>query len=158
MKPKPFIQAKICESRLDDLHPVFGGTTGTFGEQLNWPALDTGLFALSKIEAIEAEDFDDVTGANQPSTTVAKTSTLPPRIDAALRSDIQAPQVGRRVRLEARKLATQDRHKAWQIECRKSKKKYPNKSDVWHSIQIAKLPIAQGKSAETIRKLMIPKK
>ena len=158
LKPEPFIQAKICESRLDDLHPVFGGTTGTFGDQPDWPALDTGLFSLSKIKAIEAEDFDDATGAKQPNTTIAKASRLPTRIDTEPRSDLQAPQVGSRVRLEARKLATQERHKAWQIAYRKSKKKFANKSDVWHAAQIAKQPVAANKSAETIRKLMNPKK
>lgn len=56
-----FIGSKICESRLDDRHPTHGGTaatreafsTGTL------PPLEQGLFSLSDVEAIEAEDFDN---------------------------------------------------------------------------------------------------
>lgn len=54
-----FIQAKIAESRLLDIHPIYGGTRGTFSEQsADWPGLDSGLFALAQVEAIEAEDFE----------------------------------------------------------------------------------------------------
>ncbi len=53
-----FIQAKIAESRLLDIHPIFGGTQGTFPEHSDWPPLESGLFPLSYVEQIEAEDFD----------------------------------------------------------------------------------------------------
>lgn len=53
-----FIHAKIAESRLLDIHPIYGGTRGTFSERADWPELDSGLFALTEVEAIEAEDFD----------------------------------------------------------------------------------------------------
>lgn len=56
--PEAFILAKIAESRLVDFHPTFGGTQGTFDEQANFPPLAAGLFALSHIERIEAEDLD----------------------------------------------------------------------------------------------------
>jgi hypothetical protein len=56
--PEAFIRAKIAESRLGDLHPTFGGTQGTFDEHLDFPSLAAGLFALSEIEQIEAEDLD----------------------------------------------------------------------------------------------------
>lgn len=58
-RPDAFIRAKIAESRLLDLHPTFGGTQGNFGEQfggVSFPPLDSGLFSIKQIEAIEAED------------------------------------------------------------------------------------------------------
>lgn len=158
LKPEPFIKAKICESRLEDLHPIYGGTKGTFDEETDWPPLSTGLFALSKVEAIEAEDFDDGAPAPLGTKTKARASGM-----TRLAPDLASGEVGLAkgalpIRLAARKLATQERHKAWQIAYRKSKKKSPHKSDVWHAAQIAKHPVAAGKSAETIRKLMNPKK
>lgn len=57
-------------------------------------------------------------------------------------------------RREARKLNTADMHAQWQKEYRALKKKKPNMSDVWYSQQIAKMDIAQGREAETIRKNM----
>lgn len=55
--PKAFIQAKIEESRLIDLHPIYGGTRGTISEDEAFPPLEAGLFVLAHIEAVEAEDF-----------------------------------------------------------------------------------------------------
>lgn len=52
-----FVLAKIRESRLSDLHPLYGGTQGTWPEDASLPPLSTGLFRLSEVEAIEAEDF-----------------------------------------------------------------------------------------------------
>lgn len=54
-----FIQAKIAESRLLDIHPIYGGTQGTFSEHSDWPQLGSGLFPLAHILQIEAEDFDE---------------------------------------------------------------------------------------------------
>jgi len=56
--PETYIKAKIAESRLMDFHPVCGGTQGTFSDDKSFPPLESGLFVLSHIEAIEAEDFD----------------------------------------------------------------------------------------------------
>jgi hypothetical protein len=42
LKAVPFIQAKIKESRLTDLHPIYGATLGSFDEETDWPALATG--------------------------------------------------------------------------------------------------------------------
>jgi hypothetical protein len=53
---------------------------------------------------------------------------------------------------EVRKLDTQAMYQDWQKEYRKLVKGNPNKSDVWYSQQIAKMEIAQGRDAETIRK------
>ena len=55
-----FIQAKIAESRLLDIHPIYGGTRGTFSEHSDWPPLESGLFPLANVVQIEAEDFDAV--------------------------------------------------------------------------------------------------
>ncbi|MBP6645095.1 MAG: hypothetical protein KA207_04510 [Burkholderiaceae bacterium] len=55
-----FIQAKIAESRLLDIHPIYGGTQGTFSDHRDWPGIESGLFQLSQIDQIEAEDFDGV--------------------------------------------------------------------------------------------------
>jgi len=54
--PKPFIIAKIAESRLLYFHPTFGDTRGAFREQENFPPLKVGLFSMSQIERIESED------------------------------------------------------------------------------------------------------
>lgn len=157
LKPEPFIKAKICESRLDDLHPVYGGTKGTFDEETDWPPLTTGLFSLTKVKAIEAEDFEgDDAPANQSRN--AKTNSLAPLRRIAANEELQLSKGASPIRLAARKLVTQELHKAWQIAYRKSKKKFADKSDVWHATQISKQPIAEGRSADTIRKLMNPKK
>jgi hypothetical protein len=58
------------------------------------------------------------------------------------------------VRREARKLKTQARHERWRKEYRALKKRKPGMSDVWYSQQIATLPVADGCSAETVRKHM----
>jgi hypothetical protein len=55
---------------------------------------------------------------------------------------------------EARKLDTQAMYKSWQKEYRKLKRTKPNQSDVWYSQQIAKMEVAQGRDADTIRKHM----
>jgi hypothetical protein len=53
-----FILAKIAESRLLDIHPIYGGTRATFSEHSDWPPLESGLFPLTHVVQIEAEDFD----------------------------------------------------------------------------------------------------
>lgn len=55
---------------------------------------------------------------------------------------------------EVRKLDTQAMYESWQKEFRKLKKKRSNMSDTWYSQQIAKMEIANDRSAETIRKNM----
>lgn len=53
-----------------------------------------------------------------------------------------------------RKTQTQAVHAEWQNEYRKLKRKHPDKSNVWISHQIAKLPTGKAHKAETIRKNM----
>lgn len=53
---------------------------------------------------------------------------------------------------EARKLKTQSVYARWRREYRAWQKRRPEMSDVWYCQQIAKMAIAKGRSAETIRK------
>jgi len=53
---------------------------------------------------------------------------------------------------EQRKANTKAMHQDWQEQATKLKKKNPTKSKTWLSQQIAKLPIAQGRDKETIRR------
>ena len=57
-------------------------------------------------------------------------------------------------RREVRKQETIAMYGQWRKAYRELKKKRPNMSDVWYSQQIAKLDIALGRDAETIRKQM----
>ena len=58
LQPEAFILAKIAESRLQDIHPMYGGTRGTFREHDDFPPLTSGLFLMSQVEQIEADDFE----------------------------------------------------------------------------------------------------
>ena len=55
---------------------------------------------------------------------------------------------------EARKLDTQAMYESWRKARRDLNKKRRDMSDVWYSKQIAKMDIAQGRSADTIKKNM----
>jgi len=55
---------------------------------------------------------------------------------------------------EARKLDTQTMYSSWKKAYRDLKRGKPGKSDRWYATQIAKMEIANGRDAETIRKNM----
>lgn len=55
---------------------------------------------------------------------------------------------------EARKKVTAATYASWRQEYRNLKLKQPGKSDAWYSQRIAKMDIANGRDAETIRKQM----
>ena len=57
LKTEAYIVARIRESRLSDLHPIYGLTQGTLSTETSSPPLISGLFKLSEVEQIEAEDF-----------------------------------------------------------------------------------------------------
>ena len=59
-----------------------------------------------------------------------------------------------KIKREANKLVTQERYQSWHKEYIRLKKEKPGHSDVWYSQQIAKIDIAQGRDAGTIRKNM----
>ena len=57
-------------------------------------------------------------------------------------------------RKEERKLETQAMYESWRKEHRALRKRRPGMSDVWYARQIARMDIANGRDAETIRKRM----
>jgi hypothetical protein len=58
------------------------------------------------------------------------------------------------LRRKAKGLETEEARRLWRKEYCRLKKKYPERTDVWCSRQIAKLEIARGSNSETIRKNM----
>lgn len=57
-------------------------------------------------------------------------------------------------RREVGKLETQAMHDCWRKAYRELRRNKPDQSDVWYARQIAKMDIARGRSADTIRKNM----
>ena len=83
---------------------------------------------------------------------VIHTPTVLQMVDVSNTADpLYTPSAAKR---ESRKLDTQALYASWQKEYRSLRKKNTNKSDVWFSQQIARLPIAKGRSAYTIKKHM----
>ena len=66
IKAEAFIRAKITESRFMDMHPITGLTRGSNPEAGTCPPLETALFNLAHVEAIEAEDFGVDEGSDDP--------------------------------------------------------------------------------------------
>lgn len=77
IQSEAYILAKIRESRLMDCHPIYGGTEATYSGRGSFPPLETGLFAISHIEEIEASDF----GNDEAETSV--TFNLMPSVPAS---------------------------------------------------------------------------
>lgn len=69
----------------------------------------------------------------------------------ASRPGVEARQASS-TRRESRKLDTKERYESWRKAAKEYRRKPQGKSERWVSLQIAKLPIASGCSAETIRK------
>lgn len=57
IEPALYICAKIRESRLQDIHPIWGLTRASETDDIGFPPLEDGLFEMSKIKLIETEDF-----------------------------------------------------------------------------------------------------
>ncbi len=75
-------------------------------------------------------------------------------VDAATTADHRyTPSNARR---EVGKLETQAMHDGWRKAYRELRHKKPDQTDVWYARQIAKMDIARGRSADTIRKNMKP--
>ncbi len=70
IQAEAFILAKIRESRLQDIHPMFGGTRGTFQEHDDFPPLTSGLVMVSQVEQVEAEDFAEPVDRGPTSTPI----------------------------------------------------------------------------------------
>ncbi len=83
---------------------------------------------------------------------------LDSRIDAIVYVLQKSRTVGTSLPLRARrelgKDMTKRRHAAWQKEYRRLKKAYRTEKDTWIAGEIAKLSVADGRSAETIRRHM----
>ncbi|MGE3601585.1 MAG: hypothetical protein AB7N70_39285 [Dehalococcoidia bacterium] len=76
--------------------------------------------------------------------------TIRDLVDSATTGDPHyTPSAARR---ESRKLDTRAAYAKWQKAYRDLKRRHPRMSDVWYSQQIAKTTIADGRSADTIRK------
>ncbi len=73
---------------------------------------------------------------------------------SASSSNTGKPYIPDSSKQQLRKLATKAMYENWRDEYQKLKRENPAKSDKCYTIQIAKLSISQGKSAETIRKNM----
>lgn len=57
MSLEAFVYSKIAESRLHDIHPIFGLTKGTLRDSDSAPGWESGMFNLAEVEAIEATDL-----------------------------------------------------------------------------------------------------
>ena len=73
-------------------------------------------------------------------------------VDTSTTSDIRYTPCN--ARRESRKLETKAMHESWKKEFRARKKNHLGMSDTWYAIQISRMDIAKGRSAETIRKNM----
>lgn len=160
-RPEAFIRAKIAESRLLDMHPTFGGTEATFGkDNVQFPPLSAGLFAMSHIMQIETEDgldlseipflFDTNPVQDVSVNEEARVSPIQAEADENRRQRYKSSTIKR----EARKLETLEMYKAWRKEYRKLKNKHQNVSDAWCASRISKMDVAKGRNADTIRKNM----
>jgi hypothetical protein len=55
--PADFIQIKVAESRLRDMHPIRGMTQGSIPGDTSLPQITDALFLLENVQQIEQEDF-----------------------------------------------------------------------------------------------------
>jgi hypothetical protein len=90
LQAEAFILAKIRESRLQDIHPMFGGTRGTFQEHDDFPPLTSGLFMVSQVEQVEAEDFAKPVD-RVPTSTPIEQPINDPAEDSVGRGGVSAP-------------------------------------------------------------------
>jgi hypothetical protein len=96
--------------------------------------------------------LESVKQASVRSPSSVQPSTLTSR-QAVSDAPVSTPRLSSNtIRREARKLETEAKYRRWQAEYRRLKRRRKGESDVWYAQQIAKLPIADGSSAETIRK------
>ena len=105
-----------------------------------------------ELAASQVSDFVEVDPINIPLPNKLKMGGKDLQFSGAANASVK--RQGSTVRREARKLATQERHKQLQKEYQALRKKHPTKTGVWCSLQIANMKIGQGLSAETIRKYM----
>jgi hypothetical protein len=106
---------------------------------------------LKLIAGSSSTELIDLVSFNMSRYEIDVTSVIQ-MIDTATTADpLYTPSTAKR---ESRKIETQAMYASWQKEFRSLRKKHTNKSDVWFSQQITKLPIAKGRSSDTIKKHM----
>lgn len=74
--PKAYIRSKIAEGQLEDLHPIYGRTAGTFTEEVGFPSLKSALFAVSQVRAVEASELAGAVGVKAPETSSQRATRL----------------------------------------------------------------------------------
>lgn len=98
IEPEAYIAARVYESRLLDVHPIYGGTQVSNQGEQDFPPVEFGLFALSEIERIEAEDF----GVSVPSTKSAAKNKTPHAFTTALNAFMD--EIGKRMTANSMRL------------------------------------------------------
>lgn len=82
----------------------------------------------------------------------AQPSSPPRQAESAVRVSPPAQPSTNTIRRETRKLETKAKYEEWQAAYRRLTRKSPGRTESWYAKQIAKLDMAAGCSAETIRK------
>ena len=100
VRAEAFVMAKIRESRLSDMHPVYGLTRASVPDEDYFPPLSMALFRLDAVEAIEAEDFASVGtppaagSVRQDASAASRVGAMPsPTADAPGPSTLEGQQV-----------------------------------------------------------------
>lgn len=93
----------------------------------------------------------------RPPSAVQQNTETPNQPERRMRVSTPPQPPPNTIRREARKLETEAKYRRWRAEYRRLKRRRKGMSDVWYSEQIARMPIADGSSAETIRKHMAEK-
>ena len=120
-----------------------------------------GVYAGKKHHAVLSLDFNEnillVNGVVLSLAEVVSFTAFALNIDTSKITqavDFGLAPVGKAQNKAIRQSKIQIRNEKWHKEYLRLKSSNPNKSDTWISIQIEKLPIAEGKDSETIRKNM----
>ena len=93
LRADAWVRAKIRESRLQDMHPLSGLTQGSCPEDASLPPMAAGLFWMSEVEAIEAEDFaDDQAENTSAANSVSVVEEVAPHIGQATTATPEAGQ------------------------------------------------------------------
>ncbi len=115
-------------------------------------SIKNNRFHCQKIKPIIPIDYDLSFKTIPPQ----EPNTTPPLIIVLQNSPTTNPpsQSSHSVKREHNKLQTREMYKTWGKKYKEIKKEYPHLSNSDIAKKIAKMPISQGKSAETIRKNM----
>lgn len=92
LRVEPFVRAKIQESRLLDLHPIYGGTQARSPGDSHLPPMAERLFRLADVEAIEAEELSPVDSrASEPNSVPPEAALPAPGEEVPLQSEVGSP-------------------------------------------------------------------